>query len=189
MADELELKAVIPDPDALRARLSASGGRVRFRGRMSDRRFDRAGELAARDEVLRVRSYRHADGRVEAILGWKGPGRLSPEGYKLREELELPIAAPTSSGAPQAFLAALGYDVVHAIDREVEIYDLGGATVRLEHYPDMDPLLEVEGLPAEIEVAIRATGIRRDAFTADSLAEFARRFEARTGRPAVLAAS
>jgi adenylate cyclase class IV len=189
MADELELKAVIPDPDALRARLRASGGHVRFRGRMSDRRFDRAGELAARDEVLRVRSYRHSDGRIEAILGWKGPVRLSPEGYKQREELELPIAGTGPSAAPQAFLAALGYDVVHAIDRDVEIYDVGGATVRLERYPDMDPLLEVEGTPADIEGAIELTGIRRDAFTAESLAEFVRRFEARTGRLAVLAAS
>jgi adenylate cyclase class IV len=189
LADELELKAVVPDPDALRARLRASGGRERFRGRMSDRRFDRAGELAARDEVLRVRSYRHPDGHVEAILGWKGPMRLSPDGYKQREELELPIASAGASVAPQAFLAALGYDVIHAIDREVEIYDVGGATVRLEHYPDMDPLLEVEGAPAAIEGAIELTGIRREAFTADSLADFVRRFETRTGRPAVLAAS
>lgn len=189
MADELELKAVVPDPDALRARLRASGGRERFRGRMSDRRFDRAGELAARDEVLRVRSFRHPDGHIEAILGWKGPARVSADGYKQREELELPIAPGGLPAAPEAFLAALGYDVVHAIDREVEIYELGGATVRLERYPDMDLLLEVEGAPAAIEVAILATGIVRGAFTADSLADFARRFEVRTGRPAVLAAS
>lgn len=188
MPDELELKAVIPDPDALRARLRASGAHARFLGRMSDRRFDRAGELAARDEVLRVRSFHDADGRIEAILGWKGPMRLSPEGYKQREELELPVAsAAPPAASPQAFLSALGYDVVHAIDREVEIYEMDGATVRLERYPDMDPLLEVEGAPAQIERAIRATGIGRETFTADSLAEFVRRFEARTGRPAVLA--
>ena len=190
MSDELELKAVIPDPDALRERLRASGGHERFRARMTDRRFDRAGELVARGEVLRVRSYRYADGRSESILGWKGPVRLSPDGYKQREEIELPIAPSAGpTGSPHAFLASLGYDVVHAIDRDVEVYDVGGATVRLERYPDMDPLLEVEGAPADIERAIRATGIGRDAFTADSLADFVRRFEARTGRPAVLAAS
>ena len=190
MPDELELKAVIPDPDALREQLRASGGHERFRARMTDRRFDRAGELVARGEVLRVRSYRYADGRSESILGWKGPVQLSPEGYKRRQELELTIAPSGGlTGSPDAFLASLGYDVVHAIDRDVEVYDVGGATVRLEHYPDMDPLLEVEGAPADIERAIRATGIGRDAFTADSLADFVRRFEARTGRPAVLAAS
>jgi hypothetical protein len=30
---------------------------------MSHRRFDRAGELTARDQILRVRTYHHADGR------------------------------------------------------------------------------------------------------------------------------
>ena len=188
MADELELKAVIQDPDALRRRLRAAGGLVRFRGRMSDRRLDRGGELAGRDEVLRVRTYRHADGRDEAILGWKGPVRRSREGYKQREEIELPIAGHGIT-LPLSFLMALGFEVVHAIDREVEIYELAGATVRLERYPDMDSLLEVEGLPEEIEAAIRLSGIRRDAFTAESLTEFVRRFEMRTGRAAVLAAS
>jgi adenylate cyclase class IV len=187
MPDELELKAVIPDPGALRDRLVAAGAREQFRGRMSDRRYDRAGELAARDEVLRVRTYHYADGRTDEVLAWKGPVRRSPEGYKQRAELELPIAAGAAS--PQALLAALGYEVVHAIDRDVEVYDLGGASVRLERYPRMDPLLEVEGDPAAIERAIRATGIDRGAFCADPLAEFVLRFETRTGRPAILATS
>jgi adenylate cyclase class IV len=184
MADELELKAVIPDPAALRGRLLAAGGVEQFRARMSDRRYDRAGELMARDEVLRVRSYHYPDEHTETVLGWKGPTRRSPEGYKRREEIELSVAA-----APDALLAALGYQVVHAIDRDVEVYDLAGATVRIEHYPAMDPLLEVEGLPDAIERAIRATGIPRSAFTAESLGEFVRRYEARTGRLAVLADS
>ena len=187
MADELELKAVIPDPAALRARLVAAGGRLQVHGRMSDRRYDRGGELTARDEVLRVRSYHHADGRTEAVIGWKGPVRRSPDGYKQREELELPVTSGARAAPPDALLAALGYEVVHVVDREVEVYDLDGATVRLEQYPRMDPLLEVEGDPAAIEHAIRASGIRRDAFTADSLAEFVRRYEARTGQAAVLA--
>lgn len=182
MPEELELKAVVPDPDTLRARLLAAGGAARFRGRMSDRRYDRAGELAARDEVLRVRSLRLADGRTETLLGWKGPTRRSPDGYKRREEHEVAMAAN-----PHALLAALGYAMVHAIDRDIEVYDLGGAAVRLEWYPDMDTLLEVEGAPAAIEDAISATGIGRDAFTAESLTEFVRRFEARTGRAATLA--
>jgi adenylate cyclase class IV len=190
MPDELELKAVIPDADAVRERLRAAGAQERFRGRMSDRRYDRAGELAARDEVLRVRNYHHDDGRIEAVLGWKGPMRRSPEGYKVREELELAIEPRRDAErSAHAFLSALGYAPVHAIDRIVEIYALGGATVRLEHYPRMDPLVEVEGSPAELERAIRATGIERAAFSPDSLAEFVRRFEARTGEPALLADS
>ena len=190
MADELELKAVIPDLAVLRERLRAAGAEERFRGRMSDRRYDRAGELAGRDEVLRVRSYHHDDGRIESVLGWKGPVRRSPGGYKQREELELTVAAGAGTdAAPHAFLGKLGYGTVHAIDRDVEVYHLGGATLRLELYPRMDPLLEVEGDPAAIERAIRATGLDRAAFTDEALTEFVRRFEARTGRPALLADS
>jgi adenylate cyclase class IV len=187
--DELELKAVTPDPAALRERLRAAGAEERFRGRMSDRRYDKAGELAGRDEVLRVRSYHYEDG-VQSVLGWKGPVRRSPEGYKQRQELELTIERGAGGeSTPHALLTALGYAPVHAIDRLVEVYALDGATVRLEHYPRMDPLVEVEGSPAAIERAIQRTGIDRAAFTADSLADFVRRFEARTGQPALLADS
>jgi adenylate cyclase class IV len=186
MAQELELKAVVADPARLRQTLLTAGAVLQFEGAMSDRRFDRAGELTVRDQVLRVRSYRHSNGRIDAVLGWKGPVRVS-RGYKEREELELPM---TSQGdSPEALLRALGYEVVHAIDRQVEIYRLDGATLRLETYPRMDSLLEVEGEPAAIERAIGATGIPRGEFTADPLSEFVLRFQSRTGQAAVLALS
>jgi adenylate cyclase class IV len=184
MAHELELKAVVSDPARLRHALLTARAVLRFQGEMRDRRFDRGGELTARDQVLRVRSYHHADGRVESILGWKGPVALF-QGYKKREELELPIGQ--EGDLPEALLRALGYEVVHAIDRRVEIYQLAGATLRLETYPRMDSLLEVEGEPAAIERAIEATGIPRGEFTADALAAFVLRFESRTGQTAALA--
>jgi adenylate cyclase class IV len=183
MAQELELKAVVTDPARLRQALLNAGAVLRFQGEMSDRRFDRSGELTARDQVLRVRNYHHPDGRVESVMAWKGPMRLS-QGYKQREELELPIAG--ESDPPEALLRALGYEVVHGIDRRVEIYRLDGAILRLESYPRMDSLIEVEGEPAAIERAIQATGIPRAEFTADALTEFVRRFESRTGQTAGL---
>jgi predicted adenylyl cyclase CyaB len=186
MHQELELKAVVPDPDAFRRRIRAAGAVPRFKGRMTDLRYDRAGELATRDEVLRVRFLHHPEG-VEAILAWKGPTMRSPEGYKLREEIELPIS--TAAADPGRLLVALGYQPVHAIERDVEVYRLGDATARLETYPRMDVLLEVEGEPAAIEQAVAASGIPRSDFTAESLAEFVRRFEARSGQAAVLATS
>jgi predicted adenylyl cyclase CyaB len=183
---ELELKAVVPDPEAFRRRLRAAGAVPRFMGRMTDLRYDRAGELATRDEVLRVRTFHHPDGD-EAILAWKGPTTRSADGYKLREEIELPISR--AAGDPGRLLAALGYQPVQAVEREVEVYRLGDANVRLETYPHMDVLLEVEGEPAAIERAIAASGIPRSQFTAESLAEFVRRFEERSGQTAVLATS
>jgi adenylate cyclase class IV len=184
MARELELKAVVSDPGRVRHALLAAGAVLQFQGEMSDRRFDRAGELTMRDQILRVRTYHHADGRVESILGWKGPVSLA-QGYKEREELELPIRGQEVD-QPEALLRALGYEVVHAIDRRVEIYQLDGATLRLETYPRMDSLLEVEGEPAAIERALKATGIPRNEFTAEALSAFVLRFEGRTGLTAAL---
>jgi adenylate cyclase class IV len=186
---ELELKAVIPDLEALRARLLVAGATSRFRGPMSDRRYDRpVGELALRDQVLRVRTFHHPDGRKVSVIGWKGPVERSPEGYRRRAEIELPVTGP-GAASPHGLLSALGYEVVHAVDRDVEVFELAGATVRTERYPRMDSLLEVEGEPDAIERAIRATGIPRREFTADSLAEFVRRFELRSGQGALLSLS
>jgi adenylate cyclase class IV len=185
MADELELKAMVPDPAALRSRLAAAGAVTRFRGLMTDRRYDRDGILLRRDQVLRVRSYRSADGAARFELAWKGPAGRTAEGYKRRAELT--SEARPAPDEPGPILEALGYQVVHTIDRWVEIWSLGGAMLRLEWYPRMDVLLEVEGTPAEIEAAIPATGLPREGYSADALLDFVRRHERRTGRTAALA--
>lgn len=183
---ELELKAVVADAEEFRRRLGAAGAERRFTGRMRDVRYDRGVELVSRDEVLRVRTLEARNGGIQTVLAWKGPTLRSPEGYKLREEIELPVTGP---GDPGRLLGALGYRPVNVVEREIEIYRLGEATVRLERYPRMDVLVEVEGEPAAIERAIEATGISRGEFTAEPLAEFARRFEERSGERAVLARS
>lgn len=181
---ELELKAVVADPEDLAKRLTKAGAGLIFRGTMEDRRYDRGNELTARDEVLRTRLLIGESGSRESVLGWKGPTRLSVEGYKLREELEYPI----QGGAPaDPLLLAVGYSVVHSIHREIEVYRLGEAVVRVEHYPRMDVLVEVEGTPDAIEHAISVSGIPRNNFMADSLSEFVTRFEKRTGQAALVA--
>lgn len=181
---ELELKAVVPDAEALRAALAACGAPRRFAGRLRDRRFDRDGQLGAADEVLRVRRYEGVDGSAREELGWKGPTSVAEGGYKSREELE----THTNGGvAVETILRALRFEVVHAIDRHVEYYEVEGAVVRLEWYPDADTLVEVEGDPSAIERAIGATGLPRDGFSADPLTAFAERFAQREGRPARLA--
>ena len=83
-------------------------------------------------------------------------------------------------------LTRLGYVVTRAIDREIAQYELDGTTVRLEHYPRMDDLVEVEGAPAGIERAIGVLGIPRAHFTAERLPQFVRRYQERTGRHAAL---
>ena len=69
---ELELKAVVPDPEGLRRRLRQAGAALGSEGRMIDVRYDRDGELVLGDQVLRARTYRRNTGGVDIVLAWKG---------------------------------------------------------------------------------------------------------------------
>lgn len=182
--DELELKARVEDPGALEAALRRAGATLRFRGTMTDRRYDRDGALEARDEVLRLRVYQPDHGPARGVLAWKGPMSVR-DGYKHREERETPIE---DSHAMLAILERLGFKAVLRIDRDILEYALAGAVARIEWYPVMDVLLEVEGEPDAIEQAIRATGLPRRAFLSESLPHFVSEYERRTGNTARLAA-
>jgi adenylate cyclase class IV len=171
---ELELKGVVPDPTAVRAALLAAGATLTFRGLLADRRYDRDGTLRAKDEVLRTRAYMAGGTTRRAQLGWKGPTARSAEGYKVREERELDVTA----GEPAGFLEALGFAPVHAIDRWIEVYHLGSAEARIEWYPRMDVLIEVEGDTPGIERLISITGLPRPSFTSEPLDVFTARYDA-----------
>ena len=178
-ADEIEVKARITAPAALRRALMRAGARLEFHGRMLDRRYDRRRELIRGDEVLRLRVYRPAGrGQPHAVFGWKGPARAR-DGYRHRDEIEVAVTEPARL---HALLGRLGYRVTLAIDRRVEVYRLHGAVIRLERYPRMDTLLEVEGSPRSIERAIRAIGIPRERFLSESLPYFTTAYRRRTGR-------
>ncbi|HWJ23731.1 MAG TPA: class IV adenylate cyclase [Gemmatimonadaceae bacterium] len=182
---EVELKALVPDLGAARARLERAGARLVYEGRLEDRRYDAPDRsLAARDHVLQLRVYRDgASGAVRsAALDWKGPTGYE-NGYKVREELSSDTRDP---GALADILAGLGYVVTREIDREIAQYEVAGAVVRFERYPRMDTLVEVEGTPEAIEAAAGATGLPRETFTSDRLPAFVARFEARTGERAAL---
>ena len=179
--EELELKARVEDPDTVRQALVAAGAELMYRGAMMDRRFDRRGRLEARDEVVRLRVYHPSDHSKEwGVLGWKGPVQKK-DGYRAREEWESHVDDPK---AALVILRRLGYKIVLRIDRAVEQYRLGEATLRLEWYPAMDVLMEVEGTPDAIERAVGATGMPRDAFLPESLPYFTDAYEQRTGRVA-----
>jgi adenylate cyclase class IV len=185
LATELELKAVVADPAALRQKLDEAGGVLRFHGMMRDRRLDKGSELTGRDQVLRVRLWADEDGSQPlAEVAWKGPTSVSPAGYKHREELEFNL---DDGFAALRVLEMLGYVVVEAIDRYVEVFELDGTVARIEWFPRMDVLVEIEGAPDGIEQVIALSGLPRESCLPDSLAAFSQRYSARTGRPAILA--
>jgi adenylate cyclase class IV len=179
--EEIELKARVENPDAVRKAILTAGAELMYRGAMMDRRFDRRGRLERRDEVVRLRVYHPADKSPEwGVLGWKGPVQRRGE-YRLREEWESRVDDPK---AVLVILRHMGYKISVRVDRAVEQYRLGEATLRLEWYPAMDVLMEVEGEPEAIEQAIAATGLPRDAFLPESLPYFTAVYEERTGRVA-----
>jgi len=182
MPREVELKSVVHDEAGCRRRVENAGAHVVFQGRLEDRRYDTNDRrLTASDEMLRVRTYA-SDADVRATLEWKGPSRVE-DGYKVRDEI---IANTTDPSALAGILERLGYTVIAEIDRDVVQYAFERATVRFERYPRMDALVEVEGLPDDIEGAIGALGMPRDGFSAERLLAFVARFEARTGERAAL---
>lgn len=179
---ETELKAVVPDERDARARLAAAGARLDFEGTMHDRRYDTPSRaLFARDEVLRLRVLRDA-ARARAMVEFKGPAAVQG-GYKVREETGSEVA---DAEAMNAILTAAGFVITRETEREVAVFRVAGATVRLERYPRMDVLVEVEGEPQHIEAAIEVLAIPRDTFTTEALAAFVRRFELRTGQRAAI---
>jgi predicted adenylyl cyclase CyaB len=178
---EVELKAMVPDADAAKARVRAAGATLVYRGRLEDRRYDAPDRtLALRDHVLRLRVYRGET--VRAMLDWKGPTSYQ-QGYKVREEHSVTFGEPDELAV---MLERLGYVVTREIDREIEQYTLDGAMVRFEHYPRMDVLVEVEGEPEAIERAIRVLELPRAAFTTERLPDFVRHYEDRTGQRAAI---
>jgi len=179
---EVELKSVVDDVAARRAQIEAAGGRLVYSGRLTDARYDlRDHSMSLRDHVLRLRVYEDDTGR-RAHLEWKGP-TLYQAGFKVRDEVSTGV---TDADALADILEKLGYVVTVEIEREIVQYELNGATVRFEQYPDMDPLVEVEGSPDAIERAVETIGLARSGFTSERLPEFIARFEARTGRRASL---
>ena len=183
---EVELKGIVDDEAACRARLVAAGATLVEEGRLVDRRYDLPGwPLRGRDEVVRVRAFAPRDGSAErASIDWKGPTRHDG-GYKVRDELSTAVG---SAAALDVILRRAGFVVTREIEREVAVFAVAGATVRLERYPRMDVLAEVEGDPDAIERAIDATGLPRGAFGTGRLADYAAAFERRTGQRAALCA-
>ena len=182
MPREVELKSVVRDEESCRRRVENAGARVVFRGSLADRRYDtKDRSLSAGDQMLRLRTYA-SDDAERATLEWKGPTRVE-NGYKVRDEI---VANTSDAPALAAILERLGYAVIGEIDRDVVQYELERATVRFERYPRMDALVEVEGVPEDIERAIDTLGLPRSGFSADRLLAFVARFEARTGERAAV---
>jgi adenylate cyclase class 2 len=133
---EIEVKFYIAKLPEVQRRLEELGTRlVHERTHEVNLRFDTpSGDLMRQYQVLRLRQ----DSR--ARLTYKGPAQ-TVEGARARQEIEFTVSDFTSA---QAFLEALGYQVVMMYEKYRTTYEKEGMEILLDEMP-YGSFLEIEG--------------------------------------------
>src|SRR6185436_13595210 len=139
---ELECKLAVDSHEPVRETLRAAKATRVGRVREINRLFDRAdGSLRAAGCGLRIRRVTVLEGTGPGgSVTFKGP--VQAGAYKLREEIETPVADPD---AMERLLTALGYKVHVAFEKLRETWRLGGCLVELDELPRLGDFVEVEG--------------------------------------------
>ena len=157
---EIEVKFYISDLPAVQKRLEDMGGRlVHMRTHEINLRFDTPnGDLLRKLQVLRLRQ----DSQVR--MTFKGPAQKL-EGTQARPEIEFSVGDFSSA---QAFLEALGYQVVLMYEKYRTTYEMGGMEILLDEMP-YGCFIEIEGPdPAGIRRFSQALQLDWEAAAADS---------------------
>ena len=133
---ELECKLKLEEPEGVVARLAALGavyhGEVHERNRV----FDRAGELAARQELLRLRV---TDDHAWGILTHKRP---APEKhYKCRVETETRVENAENT---RIILESLGFEQDWFYEKKRQSWVLEGCELVIDRLPQLGYYLEIE---------------------------------------------
>lgn len=147
---ETEIKLPISDLEALRERLVASG--FRETAPMQEETsilWDRAGELRARGEAIRVRSF-----AGQTRLTWKGP-RLEDARFKVRPEEETGVE---DRRALEAILGALGLAPCFEMTKQRTVLQRSGLVACLDRTP-FGTYLELEGDREIIQQAVSELGL------------------------------
>ena len=177
---ELELKAVVPDPGAFRRRLRAAGAVPRFH-----RPDDRSPLRSRRGAHLPRRGAAGPDlppSRRQSRRSWPGrdPRCARPRATSCgrRSSSRSPGPPPTPGRSSSRWATG------RCTPSSGRWRSIGWATRPRDWRPTpaWTCCSRSKGTPAAIERAIAASGIPRSEFTAESLAEFVRRFEERSGR-------
>ena len=148
---ELEVKFMLPDLEQAAARLEALGASLaQPRLHEMNLRFDTlTGDLSRQRQVLRLRQD------SAARMTFKGPGQVQ-QGIQQRQELEFTV---DDFDTAQAFLEALGYQVIWMYEKYRRVYALGQALVTLDEMP-FGSFIEIEGPDAaSIQAAAQLLGL------------------------------
>lgn len=171
---ETELRARIDSKDF---HLKLAKARATFVSRhiMRDFLFDDVhGSLSRKKQKLRLRMYDNQ----RTVVTWKSK-RRGASLYKEEYEHEVEIG---DFETMMYIFRQLGFRQTFRIDRRVELYRIRDVLIRLEFFPEMDDLVEIEGPRDQLEDVIRALGMRRSDFNNKGQEYFFRAYEERTER-------
>ena len=165
---EREIKIRVANHDTLRPLLKEMGATFAGSEDEINRLLDTPDSaLYQHRQVLRVRST------SSGLLTWKGPAQdQDATGYKMREELELPIPADRVDTL-LTLLAHLGYHEVLRYDKVRETWRWPGATIALDSLVFGD-FIEIEGEAEAIERALHLLHLDGQPFERRSYADLQR---------------
>lgn len=158
MPIEIEAKMRLADPADARKRLAKLGARQGSTVHETNRFFDtRDGALRAADRGLRLRVARDLDTDGQsATLTYKGPREAGQ--LKQREEIELPVDAPTAAAE---LLQRLGFTQIFSFEKRRQSWQLDDCHVLLDHLPYLGDYMEIEGpSPQAVEAVRRKLGMQ-----------------------------
>jgi adenylate cyclase class 2 len=170
---EIEVKFYIADLPDLQTRLEGLGANlVHGRTHEVNLRFDTpGGDLLRQYQVLRLRQ----DSR--ARLTYKGPAQTL-EGARARQEIEFTVSDFTSA---QAFLEALGYQVVMMYEKYRTTYEMDRMEILLDEMP-YGSFLEIEGPdPAGLHHLTQALQLDWESAAPDSYTALFEKLQTRLG--------
>lgn len=143
---EVEMK-VPAALDAIEDTLAEQGATRLSRVEQTDTYFDAPHrDFAARDEALRLRRERDANGE-QAFLTYKGP--LVETESKTRQEFETALDSPTEAAD---LLDALGFSPAATVEKTRTRYAIAGFTVSLDSVSGLGEFVEIEAEAAESEI-------------------------------------
>jgi len=173
---EIEIKAKMDRPEALREAIRQMGGLLRGKEDQEDRYFCHPSrDFSETDEALRIRRV----GRAFSLT-YKGP-KIDPV-TKTREEIETPVGDGAEAGR---ILERLGFQERATVLKERERYRLGEFHVMVDRVEKVGDFVEVEKegssyTPEELVEFLASLGVGRGAIERRSYLELL--LEAREGR-------
>ncbi len=176
---EKELRGKIDDLNKFRDQLNIAGAKMSQKGFMQDYYFDNPFlNLKSKNQKLRIRVI---DYKLIQLC-WKGPISVDKQ-TKIREEIEVGVKNVESL---IKIFEKLGFQNTRFYERYFETYLLYDVKIRIEQFPIMDILVEIEGEQHLINRAVTHLDISKDVFGPKTLVSFIKEYEIRNGTPAKL---